>query len=107
MRALARRRTVTVVIGLFVLLAAGTVALLNPRVTRYVESDAFRAELEKETAKGLHFPAGNYSPIRRTGFLLATSAGFQARNGRKALTAIDARSEEHTSELQSRLHLVC
>jgi hypothetical protein len=91
MRALARRRTVTVVIGLFVLLAAGTVALLNPRVTRYVESDAFRAELEKETAKGLHFPAGNYSPIRRTGFLLATSAGFQARNGRKALTALDAR----------------
>src|ERR1041385_1959810 len=91
MRALARRRTVTVVIGLFVLLAAGTGALLNPRVARFVESDAFCAELEKETAKGLHFPAGNYSPIRRTGFLLATSAGFQARNGRKALTALDAR----------------
>ena len=91
MRALAWRRTVAIVVGLFVLVAAGTVALLNPRLTRYVESDAFRAELEKETAKGLHFPAGNYSPIRRTGFLSATSDGFQARNGRKALTAIDAR----------------
>ena len=71
--------------------AAGTVALVNPRLTRYVESDAFRAQVEKETAKGLHFPVGNYSPIRRTGFLSAASDGFKARDGRKALTAIDAR----------------
>ncbi|MFN2623287.1 MAG: hypothetical protein ABR611_10615 [Chthoniobacterales bacterium] len=91
MRALTRRRTIAVLIGLFVIAAAGTVVLLNPRLTRYVESDAFRAELEKQTAKGLHFPAGKYSPIRRTGFLSAASDGFQARNGRKALTAIDAR----------------
>lgn len=94
MRARARRRTVTVVIGLFVIVAAATVVLVNPRLTRYVESDAFRSELEKETAKGLHFPAGKYAPIRRTGFLSATSDGFQARNGRKALTALDARGLE-------------
>jgi hypothetical protein len=91
MRALARRRTVTVVIGLFLIVAAGTVVLVNPRLTRYVESDAFRSELEKETAKGLHFPAGKYAPIRRTGFWSVTSDGFRARNGRKALTALDAR----------------
>jgi hypothetical protein len=78
------------VVAVIVFAAAGVVALLNPRVTRYVESDAFRAELEKQTAKGLHFPGGKYSPIRRTGFLTATSDGFQARNGRKAMTSLDA-----------------
>lgn len=90
MRSWARRRTVAIVIGLVVLGGAGTVALLNPRLTRCVESDAFRAELEKETAKGLHFPGGKYSPIRRTGFFTAASDGFQARNGRKAMTSLDA-----------------
>jgi hypothetical protein len=60
MRFLAPRRTVTVVIGLLLIVIAGAVIVLNPRLSRYVESDAFRAELEKETAKGLHFPAGNY-----------------------------------------------
>jgi hypothetical protein len=74
-----------------VLLAAGlAIAWLDPRLTRYVESDAFRAELEKQTARGLHFPAGKYAPIRRTGFLTASSDGFQTRNGRKALTSLDA-----------------
>ena len=42
-------------------------AWLNPRLTRYIESDSFRAEMEKETAKGLHFPGGHYEPIKRTG----------------------------------------
>ena len=65
-------------------------AIVNPRLTRYVESDAFRAELEKATAKGLHFPAGRYAPIRRTGFLTAASDGFRAQGGRKAMTAMDA-----------------
>jgi hypothetical protein len=75
------------------ILVAGCVglALINPRVTRSVESDAFRAELEKQTAKGLHFPAGSYAPIRRTGLLSAASDGFRAEKGRKALTALQAR----------------
>ena len=67
------------------------VAWLNPRLTRYVESDAFRAELEKQTARGLHFPSGQYAPIRRTGFLTASSDGFRAQNGRKAMTSVEAR----------------
>jgi hypothetical protein len=78
-------------IGILLLAVALSIALLNRRLTRYVESDAFRAELEKQTAKGLHFPAGTYAPIRRTGFLTASSDGFRARNGRKALTSMDAR----------------
>jgi hypothetical protein len=77
-------------IGIVLLAVAFGIAWLNPRLTRYVESDAFRAELEKQTAKGLHFPAGTYAPIRRTGFRTASSDGFQARNGRKAMTSLDA-----------------
>ncbi len=73
------------------LLAGGVaVALLNPRLTKYIESEAFRAELEKQTAKGLHFSSGQYRPIKRTGFLTAQSAGFVAEDGRKALRSIDA-----------------
>lgn len=67
------------------------IAALNPKLTRYVESDAFRKELEKETAKGLHFPSGHYEPIKRTGTWTAESAGFQANDGWKALRTMDAR----------------
>ncbi len=66
------------------------IAWLNPQLTHYVESDRFRTELEKETAKGLHFPEGQYAPIHRRDFLTAASDRFQADNGRKALRAIDA-----------------
>src|SRR2546423_2943835 len=87
----APRRTVAIIVGLVVVAMGGGIFLVNPRLTRYVESDQFRAELEKQTAKGLHFPAGTYAPIRRTGFLAAASDSFQAENGRKALSAMNAR----------------
>lgn len=64
--------------------------ILNPRLTAYVESDAFRLELEKQTTKGLHFPSGRFAPIRRTGFLTVATAGFQAEEGSKAMRTIDA-----------------
>src|ERR1044072_4900227 len=91
MRAQVRRRTAILILGLVVIAGCAAIALWNPRLTRYVESDEFRTELEKQTAKGLHFPAGNYAPIRRTGFLSAGTDGFEAKNGRKALTALKAR----------------
>lgn len=74
------------------LLVLGAVALwfLNPSLTRYIESDAFRAELEKQTAKGLHFPASKYAGVRRTGLLSATADSFAADDGEKAMTKIDA-----------------
>jgi hypothetical protein len=81
---------VAIVLATVVIAVGVAIPLLNPRLTRYVESDAFRAELEKQTAKGLHFPAGTYAPIRRTGFLSAASDGFRAQNGRKALTSMEA-----------------
>src|SRR5256885_5223696 len=84
------RKSAVIAVGI-VIAGGAALALVNPRLTAYVESDAFRAELEKETAKGLHFPAGAYSPIRRTGFLSAASDGFRAENGRKAMTSMDAR----------------
>jgi hypothetical protein len=80
---------------MLVLLAAGGALVLftvteNPALTRYVEGPKFRAELEKETAKGLHFPATQFAPIRRTGTLTAASEGASARAGRKAMTSLEA-----------------
>src|SRR5437588_10792850 len=78
-------------VAILLIVSAIGIAWFNPQLTHYLESDHFRAELEKETAKGLHFPGGAYSPIRRTGFLSATSDGFRANNGRKAMKLMDAR----------------
>jgi hypothetical protein len=79
-------------IGIFFLLAiaAGVAVFSSPLVTRYVDSDRFRAAMEEETAKGLHFPRGRYAPIRRTGALTAQSDRFEADNGRKAMRSLDA-----------------
>jgi len=70
--------------------AAGVAVFLSPLLTRYVESDRFRAAMEEETAKGLHFPRGRYAPIRRTDALTAQSDRFQADNGQKAMRSLDA-----------------
>jgi hypothetical protein len=79
-------------IGIFFLLAiaAGVVVFFSPLLTRYVDSDRFRAAMEEETAKGLHFPRGRYAPIRRTGALTAQSDRFEADNGPKAMKSLDA-----------------
>lgn len=76
---------------MFLALVSGAIAFLNPRLTRYVEGDRFRIELEKETAKGLHFPGGHYAPIRRIGMLAAATDRFEADHGAKAMRKIDAR----------------
>ena len=60
------------------------VVLVNPRLTRYVESQAFREELDKQTSKGLHFQ-GRYKAIQRTGFLTARTEGFTGNDGVKAI----------------------
>ncbi|PYK37031.1 MAG: hypothetical protein DME49_13355 [Verrucomicrobia bacterium] len=88
-----RKRWPIVAVAIAILLLAGAIAVawINPRLTRYIESDQFRVELEKATAKGLHFPSGQYSSIKRTGLLTAASDRFHAENGHKALNLIDAR----------------
>jgi hypothetical protein len=77
-------------VGFLVVVMAAAIGWLNPRLTRYVEGDSFRHALEMETAKGLHFEAGQYAPIYRIGFLAAETAQFRAAKGRKTLTDIDA-----------------
>src|SRR3954463_11854764 len=80
------------ILALLILLSvAAIVAIRSPVLTRWVESPRFRQELEKEIAKGLHFPSSTLAPIHRTGSLSARSPSLQARNGRKAMTSIDGR----------------
>jgi hypothetical protein len=61
--------------------------LANRKLTAYIESDAFRRELDKQTSKGLHFE-GEYQTIRRTGLLTAQTDGFKGGNGVKAFKAL-------------------
>jgi hypothetical protein len=70
-----------------VLIAVLAVPLANRKLTEYIESDAFRRELDKQTSKGLHFE-GHYQAIRRTGPLTAATDGFTGRNGVKAIKTI-------------------
>ncbi len=78
------------IVVFFLLSCVLVLAFLNPRLTRYVEGEAFRAEIEKQTAKGLHFPASHFAPLRRTGFLSAATDSFQAAEGIKAMTKLEA-----------------
>jgi hypothetical protein len=80
--------------AILLILGAIGIAWLNPQLTHYMESDHFRAELEKETAKGLHFPAGHYALIHRKDLLTAAADRFQADNGGKALPR-DRRTWHH------------
>jgi hypothetical protein len=79
-------------IAIFLVIAplAGTALFFSPLLTHYIEGNAFRAAMEDETAKGLHFPRSRYSPIRRTSALTAQSASFEASDGVKAMKSLDA-----------------
>ena len=46
--------------------------------------------METETANGLHFLTGHYSPIRRTSTLTAQAESSEASNGERALKFVDA-----------------
>jgi hypothetical protein len=79
---------IAALIGLLVL-AAIALAIVSPRLTPYIEGQKFRAELDKQTSKGLHF-AGRYEGIKRTGFNTATAKAFHATDGVKAMRSLDA-----------------
>ncbi len=81
------------VVAIFFLIAAGigVAVFYSPAMTRYIESDAFRAAMEDETAKGLHFPRCQYSTIRRTGPFTAQTKIFEARDGQKAMKSLDTK----------------
>ena len=71
-------------------IAVGVAVFFSPLLTHYIESDAFRAAMQDETAKGLHFPGARYAPIRRTGAGTAQSETVEADNGRKAMKSLVA-----------------
>jgi len=79
-------------VAIFLLIVAGIglAAFYSPWLTHYIESEAFRAAMEDETAKGLHFPQSRYSSIRRTSALTAQTERFEARDGEKAMKSLDA-----------------
>ena len=81
------------VVAIFFSIVAGigVAVFYSPLLTDYIESDAFRAGMEKETAKGLHFPQGHYSSIRRTSAFTAQTGSFEARNGQKAMKSLDTK----------------
>jgi hypothetical protein len=86
-------RTVRIVTVAAICAAVGVIIiawLMGGPLTRFVEGDQFRASLEKETAKGLHFAEAHYSPIRRTGTFSAQSDTFQGKDGRKAMRELNA-----------------
>ena len=71
-------------------IAVGGALFFSPLLTHYVESDGFRAAMDEETAKGLHFPGAQYAPLRRTGAVTAQRDSFKADNGQKAMKSLDA-----------------
>jgi hypothetical protein len=79
-----------IAIFFLIVIAAGSAVFVSPLLTRYVEGGGFRAAMEKETAKGLHFPQAHYAPIRRTGALTAQSDSFEANEGQKAMKSLVA-----------------
>ena len=79
---------------IFLLVLAGligglilAVTVVNRQLTTYVEGEAFRKELDKQTSKGLHFE-GQYEAIHRTGLLTVKTDGFAGKNGVKAIKTI-------------------
>jgi hypothetical protein len=74
-----------------VALIVSAICWVNPKLTRFVESDHFRTELERETAKGLHLQNAHYSAIHRTGTWTAETTDCQGENGHKAIKTLQAR----------------
>jgi hypothetical protein len=79
-------------VAIFFLIAVGIGAAVfySPLLTHYIEGEAFRTAMEKETAKGLHFPECRYASIRRVSAFTAQTESFEARNGVKAMKSLDA-----------------
>src|SRR5258707_2218320 len=70
-----------------------------PRSTLFPYTTLFRSALQHHIGLALHQPAAARRHHRR--------AGARTAGQRDAGTALPDRSEEHTSELQSRQYLVC
>src|SRR2546422_6176514 len=74
-----------------------------PRSTLFPYTTLFRSLVERDTLEEQRSAQLETAVARSFGWPLVTA---NAR-GRLSFGAVEPRSEEHTSELQSRLHLVC
>src|SRR3712207_6955849 len=80
-----------------------------PRSTLFPYTTLFRSKRAYEAA----LAAGTTGPLTNRLFTAALQAGKRVRaqthigTGPSSLSSVAARSEEHTSELQSRQYLVC
>lgn len=72
-----------------VVLLVVVLAVVSPRLTPYLEGPEFRAELDKQISKGLHFQ-GKFGAIKRTGFDTAWVGEFHASDGVKAMKSLEA-----------------
>src|SRR2546429_6254505 len=75
-----------------------------PRSTLFPYTTLFRSAASTASRTG---GAGSPTPARRAAPSSASSTPSGPRRTGRACATTPARSEEHTSELQSRLHLVC
>src|SRR5687768_18032092 len=82
-----------------------------PRSTLFPYTTLFRSQqaVEEKRARGRDLMHLNVGPASAAGLMAGSLARLRAamRCERRERAAHWARSEEHTSELQSRLHLVC
>src|SRR2546423_15562931 len=76
MGANARRRTLAVIVGLIILAAGGGIALLNTRLTRYIENEAVLIQLEKKNAQRIQFSSRGLTPHPPTRIPFARRRGF-------------------------------
>jgi hypothetical protein len=71
---------------LIVVLAAAWAG--NRFLTSAVEGPKFRASLEKETAKGMHFESAQYAPFVRTGLFSVRSDSGEGNKGFKTIESL-------------------
>src|SRR3712207_7840016 len=76
-----------------------------PRSTLFPYTTLFRSEVHLEAVwQVAHVALARRVPLER---VRALEAGCRPHRGRRRRLRVQARSEEHTSELQSRQYLVC
>jgi hypothetical protein len=83
-----------IVAGVFVIAFILALAIAwfagQPALTRMVEGERFREEMDKETSQVLHF-TGRYESLKRANTLVVESPRFVAGDGMKTIAMLDAR----------------
>src|SRR2546429_5356198 len=78
-----------------------------PRSTLFPYTTLFRSVKSSKVLGGMSFCSGDCCAVRSA----AVHSAVKCTKGTRTIVALEStillRSEEHTSELQSRLHLVC